>query len=853
MLALLREISLRHWARSPLRSILIVLGIALGIGLFIATETASASMRAAFAEIVARVSGRADLTVSAPGAGIPNELVATIAETEGVAHAAASLEIPTQATDFGESILVLGVDFLGDMHFLPFAVTEGEQRVVEDPLAFVNDPRALLVSARFAARHGLRKDSTVKLLTAEGPTEFKVRGILDDSGPASSFGGQLVVMFLDAAQVSFARGTLSDRIDVALAPGADPEAVQGRLRKVVGAGFDVERPERLGARLRSLTGPLTAGLWVSGFMALLVGGFLVYNAVGIAVAQRRREIGVLRALGVTRGRTVLLFALEATVLAVPGTALGVLLGRYLSRYSTARTLDTMGQLYVSVARVEPHITPRLLAQGVIAGLAMAALAAIWPARRGARMDPAVVLRGASTVERSRVPHRALAAIGVLLASLAWLPWFTGTLLGGGTALSLTMVGASLCTPSIVVNLRRILLRPVEAVLGTPARLGLDYVASTLGRSTINVLALMVAVGLSVSVGGWLSSFERSLVSWIDQLAAADLTVTSGSPLLDRRHVAFSADVTSKVAGIPGVWRAQPYRIVDQTLHGRQFKLVSTDMGTFLEATSARGKEWRVAEGRPIVRDALVGRPAVIVSENAAHRLGLTPGATVTLHAPKGDVDVVVHATVIDYTSDQGAIFMDRGLYLEHWGDDAVDSLSIFVEPGASLDTVADRIHSSLGGGSTLFVTRIETLRTQLLHSLTEMFSYSRSVELVTLLIALMGVVGTMIAAVMDRTREIGMLRAIGATTRQVAVAVVVEAGFLGFCAVVTGMAFGTLVCLLFLKTILITGTGWRLDFVFPWVGSLRIGGLVVGTSALAGIIPAIRAAKTDVAGSVVYD
>lgn len=853
MLALLREISVRHWGHSPLRSLLVVIGIALGIGLYISTETASASMRAAFAEIVTRVSGRADFTVSATGVGIPNELVATIAETEGVAHAAASLEIPTQATDYGESLLILGVDFLGDMHFLPFSVTEGEQRVVEDPLAFVNDPKALLVSGRFARRHGLVKDSTVKLLTSEGPQEFRVRGILDDSGPAASFGGQLVVMFLDAAQVSFARGTLADRIDVAVAPGADFEAVQRRIEKAVGPGYAVERPERMGARLRSLTGPLTAGLWVSGFMALLVGGFLVYNAVGIAVAQRRREIGVLRALGVTRGRTVLLFALEALVLAAPGTALGLFLGRYLSRYSTAQTLQTMSALYVSVGNVEARLTPRLIAQGVIAGVAMAVLAAVWPARRGAKLDPAIVLRGSSTVERSRIPYVPLAASGVVLGCVAWLPVFRGSLAGGGAALTLTLLGATLTAPAIVVLLRRVLLGLVESVLGTPARLGLDYVEATLGRSTVNVLALMVAVSLSISVGGWLSSFERSLVAWIDQLAVADLIVTSGSPLLDRRHVPFGPEVTARVAAVPGVGRAQPYRLVDQTNRGRPFRLVATDMEAFVGSVAERGKSWPSVEGPPITAEALVREPAVIIAENAARRLGLHAGDLLKLETPKGELPVKVHAIVVDYTSEHGALFLDRRFYVEHWGDEAVDSVSVFLAKGADVEGVASAIHTALGGGSSLFVTRIETVRSQLLGSLTQMFAYSRSVELVTLLIALMGVMGTMIAAVLDRTREIGMLRAIGATTRQVAISVVVEAGFLGLCAVAGGLLLGVVVCLLFLHTILVTNTGWHLDFVFPWQSSLRIGSLVVATSALAGALPALRAARTDVTGSVVYE
>jgi putative ABC transport system permease protein len=204
VLALFREISLRHWLRSPLRSMLVVIGIALGIALYVATEAAAASMLASFGEFVARVAGRADLSVESTGLGVPGELLAAVAETEGVAHAASTLEVTAQATELNESLLVLGVDLLGDMHFLPFNVEEGDHRLIEDPLVFVNDPTALLLSKHFAQRHHLKKDDRIRLLTADGPKDFFIRGVLEDKGPAASFGGQVAVMFIDAAQVSFA-------------------------------------------------------------------------------------------------------------------------------------------------------------------------------------------------------------------------------------------------------------------------------------------------------------------------------------------------------------------------------------------------------------------------------------------------------------------------------------------------------------------------------------------------------------------------------------------------------------------------------------------------------------------------
>ena len=231
MRALLREISLRHWLRSPFRTSLMVLGIALGVALHVATETAADTIFVAFGELVQRVAGRADLTVESAGVGVPNALVADITEVKGVAHAAATLELTAQAPELHESLLIMGVDMLGDMHFLPFESTEGEAQVIKDPLSFVNDPTALLLSRNFASRHHLHSGDSLSLITSQGLKAFTVRGLLEDNGPAAAFGGQVAVMFLDAAQVAFERGTFADRIDVAVDKGADQAAVAAALSK----------------------------------------------------------------------------------------------------------------------------------------------------------------------------------------------------------------------------------------------------------------------------------------------------------------------------------------------------------------------------------------------------------------------------------------------------------------------------------------------------------------------------------------------------------------------------------------------------------------------------------------------
>ncbi len=858
MLALLREISLRHFVRAPLRSLLVIVGITLGIALYVATEAAAASMLSAFGEFVGRVSGRADLTVEGDGLGVPGELLANVADTPGVEHAAVSLEVTAQATELHESLLVLGVDFLGDMHFLPFSIEEGDKRVIEDPLVFVNDPTALLLSKRFAQRHGLKQSSRIQLLTSDGPKDFFVRGILEDQGPAASFGGQVAVMFLDAAQVSFARGTFVDRIDVAAKSGQDLDQLRARLSERLDKGLHVERPDRIGTRLRSLAAPLHAALWVSGFLALLVGGFLVYNAVGVAVAQRRREIGLLRALGATRANTTWLFVAEAGILALPGTLAGIALGHYLSRYSTATTIEALNRLYASVPQVAPHLTVRLVTQSLVAGLGMAMLAAWWPARRGAALDPAIVLRGPIALEASRLPLVQLSAAGLGLMLCAWLPWLRGSKLGGAGAISLTVLGAALLTPGLVVVFRAVSVRGVEAMLGIPARLGLDYVERTLGRSTVNVLALMVAVGMSVSVGGWLSSLERSIVKWASQVGIADLAVTQGSPVIDRKHVAFSAAATDRIAKLPGVRGIQRLRVLDSQSHGVTFRLVVTDTDLFLREAVTRGKGWQLISGSALAPGQLSDRhaPRILLSENAAERLHARVGDHIDLPTPHGELRVEVRAIIVDYTSETGAAFIDWGVFAEHWGNDVVDGLFVYLDASAKPDAVSASIRTAMGGDAkagAVFVTQTDAIEKHIVKTLRETFSYSSSVELMTLLIALMGVIGTMAAAIIDRQHEISMLRAVGATTRQVATAIVVEAAFLGLCAAIAGVGVGIIECYIFFNTLLTAQTGWHLDFVFPFSAALRTGALVVATSALAGGFPAYRAARASIVNAATGD
>jgi putative ABC transport system permease protein len=855
MWTLLREVSLRHLRHSPLRSALVVLGISLGVCMLAAVLATNDSLVAAFEDMVGRVAGRADLTVAGSDSGIPGALTEQIAALPGVAHAAAVLEFTAPSGDErGSAMLVLGVDFLGDPYFLPFQQRAG-RRVIEDPLAFVNDPSAILVSQKLAAERGLGLGDELSLATPGGVSTFHVRGLLEDSGPASSFGGQVVVMFLDAAQLAFARGESVDRIDVALAPGASAEDVQRRLQAVVAGVARVEPPSGRSRRLVGAFWAFRNGLNMSGVMSLCVGAFLIYNAVSVSVAQRRREVGTLRALGVTRRRMIWLFCAEALVLAAAGVTLGLLLAHQLARFALSSVTPTVNRFFMPVPPAAPQLTGRVLLVGALAGFGTTLLAAYIPALGTARVDPAAALRASRwTPAFGHLDVGKLAVSALLAFAVALVPLALGGEQNGYLANIAVLIGTLLLVPAWLKLVRVGLVLPVERWLGIPGRLALDNIERALGRSAVTVGALMLAVALSVSVSTYAGSFEFSWLRWADEAFPADALLVAGSPVIDRNHRPLSPHVLQRLAGVPGLASVNPMRLSTFDLGTRRATIQAVDTREAFAQAERRARMRPVLAGpRRFAPSALYAAPRVVISENTAHQQNLGPGDRVTFSTPTGTHGFEVYAVVVDYTSDQGWFLMDRRWFVEYWDDEKVDGLELFFAAGSDHERVARAVRERLAGVPGLFVSLHETLRGEFRGAARALFAYAKAPELICLFVAIMGVIGTMLAAVLDRTREIGILRAIGATRRQVASSLVAEAGFLGLSAALYGLAVGVPIGFTLLRVVGGATSGWTLPYVYPVETALRTSSLVVLAAALSALLPSRRAAALEIKEALGYE
>jgi putative ABC transport system permease protein len=498
----------------------------------------------------------------------------------------------------------------------------------------------------------------------------------------------------------------------------------------------------------------------------------------------------------------------------------------------------------------------LLLLGILLGTGGATVSALWPAREATRVQPVVALRGAAlgSIEQPLPRLRLADALIVLLLLGAWpvsqLPPFRGLPVPGYVAIAQVLLAALLFTPRALLLTAGILERPLVRVLGIEGHLACANLRRNRTRSAVTVGALLISVSTVTSLAVLLGSFERSTLKWMNQTMPADLFITSASPFAaSTKNSHMSPELYEPLRSIDGVEAVNRVRIVDLDYRSTGIKLVSFDW-----PVEKRYGSFTFLAGDAAAADAAMeGEGGVLASENFARRFGAGPGSTLTLMAPGGPRELRIAAVVVDYTSDQGALFLSRATYSKVWQDSRVDTYKMHLRKGADLERARRRVQELFGQSHTLFVLSNAELKQEVKRVLSQTFQLTDALQMVALLIAALGIVNTLLAAVLDRMREIGVLRAIGALRQQVRRVIVIEALLLGLCSGVVGIACGLLSGEILLRAVNTVQSGWLWQFAFPVAALLRLLGLVLLAAALAGWFPARQAARLPIIRSLKYE
>jgi putative ABC transport system permease protein len=797
-------------------------------------DLANQSARQAFQLSVERIAGRATHQIESAAGGIADDLYARLRLELALRNAAPVVE--GSARIQGRTFTLLGIDPLTSRSLRP----GGAEVEIGALRELLTRPGSLLLAAADARGLDLKTGAQMEIHAGGRLQTGSLTGVLggDDSAAQG-----LAIADIATAQELLGRVGTIDRIDLVLDPSRASE-----VARQLPPGLRLVASERRTSALGEMTRAFHANLTAMSLLAMLVGGFIIYNTMTFAVLRRRPLLGTLRTLGTTRAQLFALVLTEALGLALIGALFGIAAGILVGWGLVQLVARTISDLYFALTVSKLFVPPWSLVKGAGLGVLVTLVAALGPATEAAASQPRDVLRRNLVERQSRrlLPWLALAGTAMMLVGFALARVPTGSLGLGFVTLFLVVTGFSLCVP-LALRLFGLLLTPLLGrIAGPEGRLAGRGITASVSRTGIAVAALTVAVSATVGVGIMIDSFRGSVAAWLKNTLSSDLYVSapsSASSINDGTLPAGVGEAILQIEGVAGITKGRSRRV--ETATGPVFLLA-------LESSSRTHRGFRFRSETP---DDLWPRfeagESILISEPYAYHRGLDLGDRVSLFTTQGWQEFDVGAIFQDYSSDNGMLVLPRRRYAELWQDPGLSSIGVVLAPGADVAPVLARIQALLEDyDSAVSVRANRTIREQSLEVFDRTFAITQVLRLLAIGVAFVGVLSALMALQLEQAREHAILRATGVTRGHLLGLVLLQTSTMGLAAGLLAIPLGWIMGDLLIQVINVRSFGWSMEMVVP--GSSLAFGVVLawGAALLAGIYPARKVAGTGPAAAL---
>jgi len=844
VLLLFYRLMVRPLLREPVRTSLTILAIALGVAVVLAIDLAGVAATGSFHSSMETLAGDNDLEVRASG-GVPESVVGTLATLPYSIRVSPRIEDYAVIAETKKSLPLIGMDLVAEGS--TYAQKDSENAGVseiESGSENVFENLGGADSIWVGSSVGYNRGDHVELLINDRVGKYTVRGVYPDSNGNES----AIVMDLAAAQQALSRYGRVDRILLKVPETPSLDDWQQRLRGGLPAGVEI-RPQGTGTNEdRRMLAAFRWNLRLLSYISLVVGAFLIYNSISVSVVRRRAEIGIVRGLGAGRGVVLSAFVGEAASLGLAGALTGIPLGRFMADGAVRLMAATVESLYVSSrpGTIELNVSSVFLALAIGVGVAVAS--AYSPAREASEVSPIEAMaRGRREynvrVHKGRDLWLAL-VLGLAAAAASRAPAVAGKPLFGYLGAILLVAASALAMPAFVDALTSFFSKFLGRLFGVEALLASRSLAASLRRTSVLVGALSTAIAMMTAVGIMVGSFRQSVVLWMSDQLPADLYLRpAGSPAADR-HPTISlglAEEIAKLAGVVAVERLRAYEIRYQEMPAT---LASADLNVLDVIRWYPHSEFLSGRARQQVLPELRHSNAVVVSEPFSYKHHVKAGDFITLSLGETQASFRVADVYYDYSSERGSILMDRDIMLQYLPDPAPSNLAIYLSSDAQLAMVRAEIEKATAGHRVLMFSNRD-LRAEAIRIFDRTFAITYALEAVAVIVAVMGIAGALLALVIDRRRELGLLRFLGAAGGQVRKLILVEAGLLGLLANLAGIALGFALSLILIFVINKQSFGWTIRF--HWPVEILLGALTVVyvATVLAGLYPAQVAVRLN--------
>ncbi len=846
----------RRFRQRSLQYVLCLLGVALGVAMMVSIDLANGSAQTAFELSTDAIAGRATHQIEALAPeGIDESIYGQIRQQVGLIPTAPIVDGYVLAPELGnQPMRLVGVDLFAEPPFRNYFAPQNQTVGLAGLQTFLTEPNAVVLPTDVAQRYQVALGDTLTLdLSGRQVPVTLVGTVQPESTTTRRALSSLIFADIATAQDILQMPGHLSHIDLI----AESEADLGVVEALLPEGVRLETAAAQKNAVRQMTAAFRLNLTALSLLALVVGMFLIYNTVTFSVVQRRPLFGVLRCLGTTPSQLFTLIMGETAILGLLGSIAGLGLGIVLARSIVGLITQTINDFYFVVSVQQVAIPPLLLVKGLLIGVVSALLAALVPAIEAMRTSPQNILQRSSLENKVQqlLPWLFLSWVIITLVGIALLRVQAG-LIVAFSGLFAIVLGSALLTPPVTTVLMK-MVQPITRPLGVLGRLAPRDIVRSLSRTSVAIAALMVAVSVIVGVSIMVGSFRVTVIQWLDQTLQADIYVSPPSTTANRVLGQLDPTVVGELKRWSGLEDVVTYNDTEATVTAFTYGEDTLEIEQPIKLISAEGD---VSHGqRPYAwrQNAVDPWPAlnrgegVIISEALILKANLTdPPTAITIESPQGLQVFPVLAVFYDYSSDQGVVILDNDPFIQLWGDQGVASMGLFTSPNKDVDGVVDDLRDRFQGRTDVVVQSTRSLRDGSLEIFDRTFAITQALRFLAVIVAFIGVLSALMSLQLERTREIGILRATGMTPQQLWWMTLLETGLMGTVAGFLAMPLGYVLAWILIYVINVRSFGWTLQMQlnpsYFWQAWL----VAIAAALLAGIYPAWRLSRITVATAI---
>jgi putative ABC transport system permease protein len=834
--------SLRNIRKHPGRALTVLFGIALGAAVFTSVRLSIHASLDSFSRSMDLIAGQADRALSRPGGRVPEHLLPDLLRHPAVSQASALLKTYIRPAQQGsEPFLLIGVDPILDRRLRSWQVDDPPATQTNYWLDILKEPYSIIVGQPLADKYNWRPGGFVALEHTHQTIDFRIVASLVPQGLGLVEGGR--VALTDIATFQEFTGTLGevDRIDLLLQPGftdQDLDELQSLLPGSVVMGSPSATKESGQGMIRAYQ----LNLSILSFASLFVGMFLVYSLVALNAASRRHELAVLRSTGASPDLLFLIFLAEGAVFGLAGWIVAIPFSSLLIKYLIQGISQTISTLFVRVQVDALSLSIWEIGLSFAVTVLIAVLAALQPAREAMLVSPKEALEISQHGVQKNNKSRQLALGGllciVLVVPLSSLPGVLEMPLPGYIAILLLFVGFALLAPWFLNRLGDTLSPLLRRAAGTPAYLAGRYIRDSGTRTAVSVGALITAVALFASLVIMIYSFRQTVEAWTNQTVSGDLFLTTKLNEINEFRHPISHEAAAWFQDLDEPLDIVPNRRYFLRYNGFPYEFEILDLDIFLRYADFF---WMIGAAED-VRPRLKRGEGVGISEVFSNLTGLTIGDTFRARVEDSFVELPVIAIVRDYRTQGGVVFYSLKHFEKRFHEPRWSGLRFFFKDRhQNLDLAVSNLRKKIIGlwGDELEMISGRDLRGGVLRVFDETFAVTTVLLLIALVIAALGITTTLTVMVLERSRQLNTLFALGGSFGQIRKMIFWEAAFLVAAGEVAGIVCGFILSYLLVYVINRQSFGWTFLYGVDW-WSLAMSLPLIVLTALAAAVPAIR-------------